>query len=85
MLVRGVRFLAGEAGIDQFLGLGSGLSTVPDTHGVAQAVSSDARVVCVDIDPMVLAHGRALLVKNPNTTVFTGDAREPEVILGHPA
>ena len=84
VLVRGVRFLAGEAGIDQFLDLGSGLPTVQNTHEVAQAVNPDARVVYVDIDPMVLAHGRALLAKNPNTSVFTGDVREPEVILGHP-
>ncbi|MDD6791547.1 MAG: SAM-dependent methyltransferase [Thermobifida fusca] len=84
VLVRGVRFLAGEAGISQFLDLGSGLPTVQNTHEVAQSVNPDARVVYVDIDPMVLTHGRALLAKDPNTAVFTADVRDPEYILNHP-
>lgn len=85
VLVRGVRYLAGEVGIDQFLDLGSGLPTAQNTHQVAQGENPDARVVYVDIDPMVLAHGRALLAENGNTAVFTGDVREPEKILGHPS
>jgi hypothetical protein len=84
VLVRGVRYLAGEAGIDQFLDLGSGLPTVQNTHEVAQARDPLARVACVDIDPLVLTHGRAILAENDNTTVVTGDVREPAAILGHP-
>ncbi|MFD0686760.1 SAM-dependent methyltransferase [Actinomadura fibrosa] len=83
ILGRGVRFLAGEAGLRQFLDLGSGLPTVQNTHQVAQAVAPDARVVYVDNDPIVLAHGRALLAENANTTVVTADIREPEEILAH--
>jgi SAM-dependent methyltransferase len=85
VLVRGVHFLAQEAGIDQFLDLGSGLPTVQNTHEVAQSANPDSRVVYVDIDPMVLAHGRALLATNDRTSVFTGDVTEPERILRHPA
>lgn len=84
VLVRGVRYLAGEAGIDQFLDLGSGLPTVQNTHEVAQARNPDARVVYVDIDPLVLVHGRAILAENAKTKVVTGDAREPAAILGQP-
>ncbi len=84
VLVRGVQYLAREAGIDQFLDLGSGLPTVQNTHEVAQAENPDARVVYVDIDPMVLVQGRAILDENVNTTVLTGDVRVPEAILGHP-
>ncbi|MQA98483.1 MAG: SAM-dependent methyltransferase [Streptosporangiales bacterium] len=84
VLVRGVRYLAGEAGVDQFIDLGSGLPTVQNTHEVAQAVNPAARVVYVDIDPMVLVHGRALLAENENTKVLTGDVREPAAILGAP-
>ncbi|MQA08318.1 MAG: SAM-dependent methyltransferase [Pseudonocardiaceae bacterium] len=84
VLVRGVRYLAGEAGIDQFLDLGSGLPTVQNTHEVAQASNPEARVAYLDVDPLVLVHGRAILAENDNTTVVTGDAREPEAVLGDP-
>src|ERR1700678_664884 len=60
-LGRAVRFLAGEAGIRQFLDIGTGLPTVDNTHEVAQQVAADSRVVYVDNDPIVLAHARALL------------------------
>jgi len=60
-LGRAVRYLAGEAGIRQFLDLGTGLPTAQNTHQVAQSVAPDARIVYVDNDPMVLAHARALL------------------------
>ncbi|MBV2365272.1 SAM-dependent methyltransferase [Streptomonospora nanhaiensis] len=84
VLVRGVRHLAAEAGIDQFLDLGSGLPTVQNTHEVAQGVNPDARVVYVDIDPLVTVHGQAILAENANTGVFTADVREPEKVLDHP-
>lgn len=83
-LSRGVRYLAGEAGIRQFLDLGSGLPTAENTHQVAQRVAPDARVVYVDNDPIVLAHGRALLEENGNTAVVTADLRDPEAVLAHP-
>ncbi|TDD83576.1 SAM-dependent methyltransferase [Actinomadura rubrisoli] len=81
VLGRGVRYLAGEAGLRQFLDLGSGLPTVQNTHQVAQATAPETRVAYVDNDPIVLAHGRALLAENDNTTVVTADLREPEAIL----
>jgi hypothetical protein len=83
ILGRGVRYMA-EQGIRQFLDLGSGLPTVQNTHQVAQEHSPEARVVYVDKDPIVLAHGRALLAENDRTTVVTADLREPAEILNHP-
>ncbi len=84
VLVRGVRYLAGEAGIDQFLDLGSGLPTAQNTHQVAQASNPDARVVYVDIDPLVCVHGRVLLAENDNTKVITADIRDTAAVLEHP-
>jgi SAM-dependent methyltransferase len=84
ILSRGVRFLTEEAGIRQFMDLGSGLPTAENTHQVAQRSAPDARVVYVDNDPIVLAHGRALLVENENTTVVTADLREPQSVLDSP-
>ncbi|WP_436771779.1 SAM-dependent methyltransferase [Yinghuangia sp. YIM S09857] len=83
LLARGVRFLAAQ-GIDQFLDLGSGLPTVQNTHQVAQAANAAARVVYVDNDPMVLAHGRALLTENSGTAVITADIRDPDDVFGRP-
>jgi hypothetical protein len=83
LLGRAVRFMA-QQGIDQFLDLGSGLPTVQNTHQIAQAVNPKARVVYVDNDPIVLAHGRALLAENEHTTVVTADLREPGMILANP-
>jgi hypothetical protein len=83
-LGRVVRYLAGEAGITQFLDLGSGLPTQGNVHEIAASVNPDARVVYVDNDPMVLAHGRALLETSPTTTVIQADVREPEKILADP-
>ncbi|MFD0775598.1 SAM-dependent methyltransferase [Streptomonospora algeriensis] len=84
VLVRGVRHLAAEAGIDQFLDLGSGLPTVQNTHEVAQAHNPDARVVYVDVDPLVTVHGQAILAENGNTRSFTADVRDPAAVLSHP-
>ena len=83
-LYRAVRYLVQEAGIRQFLDLGCGLPTDNNVHQVAQSFDPDAHVVYVDIDPTVLAHGRALLADNDATTVVTADMREPEAILEHP-
>lgn len=81
ILGRGVRYLAEEAGIRQFLDLGAGLPTMENTHQVAQSVDPQARVVYVDVDPIVLAHGRALLATNDNTRVVTADLRDSNAVL----
>ena len=82
-LGRAVRYLAGEAGIRQFLDLGTGLPTKGNVHQVAQAIAPDARVVYVDNDPMVLAHARALKTGD-GTAVIHADLRDPDAILSHP-
>jgi len=64
-LGRAVRFLAGEAGIRQFLDIGTGIPSANNTHEVAQSVAPDSRIVYVDNDPIVLAHARALLTSTP--------------------
>jgi SAM-dependent methyltransferase len=84
ILGRGVRYLAGEAGLKQYLDLGAGLPTMENTHQVAQSFHPDARVAYVDNDPIVLAHGRALLERDKGTRVVTADLREPDKVLGHP-
>ena len=83
-LFRAVRYLTREAGIRQFIDMGCGLPTDDNVHQVAQRFAPDARVVYVDIDPIVLAHGRALLAENDNTTVIQADLREPKAIVEHP-
>ncbi|MDR7277015.1 SAM-dependent methyltransferase [Catenuloplanes atrovinosus] len=85
-LRRVVEFLAGEAGIDQFLDIGTGLPTENNTHEVAQRVNPSCRVVYVDNDPMVMAHSRALLTSSPEgrTYYLEEDLRNPDGILGHP-
>jgi hypothetical protein len=83
-LRRVVRYLAGEAGIRQFLDIGTGLPTMQNTHEVAQAVAPDARIVYVDNDPLVLAHARALLVNTTPegvTKYIDADYREPSRIV----
>jgi hypothetical protein len=81
-LRRTVRFCAGE-GITQFLDLGSGLPTNQNVHEVAQQVNPAARVVYVDIDPIVIVHGQALLSGGQTATV-RGDLCHPDDILGAP-
>jgi hypothetical protein len=82
-LARAVRFLAGEAGIRQFLDIGTGLPTASNTHQVAQSVAPDCRIVYVDNDPLVLVHARALLTSTPQGTTdyIEADLRDPEKIL----
>ncbi|WBB58017.1 SAM-dependent methyltransferase [Streptomyces sp. WMMC500] len=82
-LGRAVRFLAGEAGIRQFLDIGTGLPTANNTHEVAQQVAPASRIVYVDNDPLVLSHARALLTSTPQgaTAYVAADAHEPEAIL----
>ena len=85
-LKRAVRYLAGEAGIRQFLDIGTGLPTAENVHEVAQAVARSARVVYVDNDPLVLAHARALLTSSPEgrTAYIHADLRDPAAILNDP-
>jgi hypothetical protein len=81
-LRRAVRYMARQ-GIRQFIDVGSGLPTAGNTHEIAQEIIPGARVVYVDNDPVVLAHGRALLAADDNTTVATADLHNPDDVLGH--
>ncbi|OLT21578.1 hypothetical protein BJF78_08160 [Pseudonocardia sp. CNS-139] len=81
---RAVRFLVEDAGIRQFIDIGSGLPTQQNVHQIAHAVDPSAHVVYVDNDPIVLAHGRALLADNATTTVIRADAADPAAIFDHP-
>ncbi|MEU7414574.1 SAM-dependent methyltransferase [Streptomyces sp. NPDC042638] len=80
---RTTRTLAAEAGIRQFLDIGTGVPTEPNLHQIAQSVVPDARVVYVDNDPIVLAHASALLRGTPEgvTEYVQADARDPHTIL----
>ena len=82
-LSRAVRYLAEQAGIRQFLDIGTGIPTANNTHEAAQAAAPDARIVYVDNDPMVLAHARALLTSSPQggTAYLDADLRDPDKIL----
>jgi len=83
-LRRVVRFLAGEAGVSQFLDIGTGIPTSPNVHEIAQQVNPQARIVYVDNDPIVLAHARALLTTGPagRTAYLDADLRDADAILG---
>jgi hypothetical protein len=82
-LQRATRFLAAEAGLRQFIDIGTGLPTADNTHEVAQRAAPESRIVYVDNDPMVMVHARALLTSTPQgrTTYIEADLREPERIL----
>jgi hypothetical protein len=82
-LRRAVQYLVGEAGIRQFLDVGTGLPTADHTHEVAQAIAPESRIVYVDNDPIVLAHARALLDSRPEgaTDYIDADARDTDTIL----
>jgi O-methyltransferase involved in polyketide biosynthesis len=83
-LVRAVDHVS-QHGVSQFIDVGSGLPTRPNTHEVASGVSEDARVVYVDNDPVVISHARALLAEEGKVAAMPGDARRPEEILASPA
>ncbi|WP_320067127.1 SAM-dependent methyltransferase [Micromonospora sp. RTGN7] len=82
-LRRAVHFLA-EAGVRQFLDIGSGIPTVGNVHEIAQRIDPAARVVYVDVDPVAVAHSREILSGNDRATVIQEDLRRPERILAHP-
>jgi hypothetical protein len=86
LLQRATRFLAGEAGIRQFLDIGTGLPTADNTHEVAQAVAPESRIVYVDNDPLVMVHARALLTSSDEgrTAYIEADLTDPDAILKHP-
>jgi hypothetical protein len=83
-LGRVVRYLAGEAGISQFLDIGTGIPTSPNVHEVAQEIQPRARIVYVDNDPIVLTQARALLTTGPRgrTAYIDADLRDIDAILG---
>jgi len=83
-LRRVVRYLAGEAGIGQFLDIGSGLPSQGNVHEIAGEVNPAARVVYIDSDPVVLLHAHALLAGAPTVRVVTADVRRPAEILASP-
>ncbi|MGW5416267.1 SAM-dependent methyltransferase [Actinomadura geliboluensis] len=85
-MVRVARYLAAEAGIRQFLDIGTGLPTSPNLHEVVQGVDPSARVVYVDNDPIVLVHARALLTGTPEgrSRYIHADLAEPDAILASP-
>ncbi len=82
-LARAVRYLVAEAGIRQFLDIGTGLPTADNTHEVAQGLAPGSRVVYVDNDPVVLVHAQALLTSSPEgaTDYINADLRDPAAIL----
>ena len=82
-LARVVRYLAGEAGIRQFLDIGTGIPAADNTHEVGQSVAPSCRVVYVDYDPVVLLHAQALLTSSPQGAVdyIDADLRDPQTIL----
>jgi len=83
-LQRAVRFLAAEAGIRQFLDIGTGIPSAGNVHEVAGQVAPDARVVYVDNDPIVHVHASALLTGTASTGIVLADLRDPGAILAHP-
>jgi hypothetical protein len=82
-LRRAVKFLL-DAGVRQFLDIGSGIPTRGNVHEVAQRAVPDAKVVYVDIDPVAVSHSRQLLAGNPHTAVIQEDARNAAAIINHP-
>ena len=85
-ITRAVTYLVREAGVTQFLDIGTGLPTADNTHEVAQRVAPDARIVYVDNDPMVMVHARALLnsTEEGRTAYLEADLCDPDMILSRP-
>lgn len=83
-LGRVVRFLAAEAGIGQFIDIGTGLPTMGNVHQIAQGIRPEARVVYVDYDPVVVSHAAALLAKNDRVAAIQSDLRTPRELITHP-
>ncbi len=84
-LQRAVKFLAAEAGIRQFIDIGTGLPTRGNVHEIAQRWRPASRVLYVDKDPVVVVHAQALLADNSTAIAISRDLRQPRTILGHPA
>ncbi|HEX6196718.1 MAG TPA: SAM-dependent methyltransferase [Jiangellaceae bacterium] len=86
-LGRAVRYLCTEAGVRQFLDIGTGIPTAGNVHEIAQATAPESRVVYVDHDPIVLSHAQALMTSTAEgmTRFMMADLREPEAILADPA
>ncbi|MEU0227419.1 SAM-dependent methyltransferase [Streptomyces sp. NPDC006284] len=86
-LRRNITYLVAEAGVRQFLDIGTGLPTADNTHEVAQRIAPESRIVYVDNDPMVLAHARALLYSTPEgaTAYIDADVLDPESVLADAA
>jgi hypothetical protein len=82
-LGRAVRFLS-QAGIRQFIDVGSGIPTQGNVHEIAQQADPAARVVYADIDPVAIAHSTAILAGQERTSIIEADLREPEQVLAHP-
>jgi hypothetical protein len=83
LLRRMVRHLV-DAGVRQFLDIGSGMPTVGNVHEIAQGIAADSRVVYVDIDPVAVAESLEILAGNPDATAIQADLRAPQAILDHP-
>ena len=83
-LGRAVRFLAAEAGVRQFLDIGSGIPTQNNVHQVAQDIAPDARVLYVDVDDVAVAHSKLILDGNTDAAVIQADVRDPASILADP-
>ncbi|MEU6066804.1 MULTISPECIES: SAM-dependent methyltransferase [Streptomyces] len=80
---RAVRYVVGS-GVRRLLDVGTGLPTSPNVHEIAQEVAPDVRVAYVDNDPIVSAHGNALLSRSGTTSIVLGDLRDPRAIVEHP-
>jgi hypothetical protein len=83
-ILRAVRTMVEELGIDQILDLGTGIPTAPTVHGVARSINPDVVVGYVDNDPIVLAHDRALLAVEPGVVTVLGDLTDPSSVLDAP-
>ena len=83
-LGRVVHHLAADLGVTQFLDLGSGVPTVGNVHEIARHANPATRVIYVDIDPVAIAHARALLAKVDGVEAILADLREPDAVLNHP-